>query len=169
MAGRLNDCFDPPKITPAAVPEWGVRYLQIEAGGPSYWKAPRLGSEPHPSRRDPNRRVMAAQSIQAETHIRDKSVPTQSAAGGIRNLILGLLPAKELQALLDRSEMVTIQSKQVIYTRDEPIRYIHFPENSVISLITELKDGDSVEAMTVGCDGFAGIPVFHVGTASRLK
>ena len=93
---------------------------------------------------------MAAQSIQAETHIRDKSVPTQSAAGGIRNLILGLLPAKELEALLDRSEMVTIQSKQVIYTRDEPIRYIHFPENSVISLITELKDGDSVEAMTVG-------------------
>ena len=65
--------------------------------------------------------------------------------------------------------MVTIQSKQVIYRRDEPIRHVYFPENCVISLVTELDDGDSVEAITVGCDGFAGIAVFHGVSSSRLK
>jgi CRP-like cAMP-binding protein len=112
---------------------------------------------------------MAAPSIQTQTHVRDKSVPTQSATNRIRNRILGLLPDKELEVLLQRSEMVTVQSKQVIYPRNEPIRYIHFPEDCVISLITELDNGDSVEAMTVGSDGFAGIAVFHGVTSSRLK
>ena len=112
---------------------------------------------------------MATASIHAETRVRDKSVPTESAPAHIRNRILSLLPAKELEAVLERSEMVTIQSKQVIYSRDEPIRYIHFPEDCVISLITELDNGDSVEAMTVGCDGFAGIAVFHGVASSRLK
>jgi hypothetical protein len=31
----------------------------------------------------------------------------------------------------------------------------------VISLVTVMEDGDQVEAMTVGNDGFAEIPVFH--------
>jgi CRP-like cAMP-binding protein len=148
----------------------GVRYLQIEAGGPRYWKlqSPR-STEPYRPVWDPFWLVMAAPSIQAETHVRDKSAPTQSATAGIRNLILTLLPPKELEAVLDRSEMVKIQSKEVVYRRNEPIRYIHFPEDCVVSLITELDNGDSVEAMTVGRDGFAGIAVFHGVTSSRLK
>lgn len=113
--------------------------------------------------------VMAAPSIQTDSHVRDKSVSTQSASSDVRNGILRLLPANELEAVLERSEMVAIQSKQVVYRRDEPIRHIHFPENCVISLITELDNGDSVEAMTVGCDGFAGIAVFHGVSSSRLK
>ena len=112
---------------------------------------------------------MAATSIQTESQVRSESVSTQSAAADSRNRILGLLPAEELEAVLERSEMVTIQSKQIIYRRDEPIRHVYFPENCVASLITELDDGDSVEAMTVGCDGFAGIAVFHGVSSSRLK
>ena len=38
----------------------------------------------------------------------------------------------------------------------------------VISLVTELDDGDAVEAMTVGNDGFAGIAIFHGLPSSRL-
>jgi len=144
--------------------------LQIQPADPGYWKLQRRrpGTLLVPFW-DPFWLVMAVQSIQAETHVRDKSVPTQSAPAGIRNRILGLLPPRELEAVLDRSEMVTIQSKEVIYRRDEPIRYIHFPEDCVISLITELEDGDSVEAMTIGADGFVGIAVFHQVPSSRLK
>src|SRR6266516_2999965 len=113
--------------------------------------------------------AMAAPSIQTSAHIPDKSAPTHRAAAPIRNRILSLLPGKELEAVLERCEMVTVESKQVVFRRDEPIRYIHFPEDCVISLITELEDGDSVEAMTIGTDGFVGIAVFHRVPSSRLK
>jgi CRP-like cAMP-binding protein len=38
----------------------------------------------------------------------------------------------------------------------------------VISLVTELDSGDSVEAMTVGNDGFVGVAIFHGLPSSRL-
>lgn len=89
--------------------------------------------------------------------------------GAIRNRILSLLPPAELDSVLERAETVTVQSKDVVFRRGEPIRYVHFPEDCVISLVTELENGDSVEAMTVGSDGFAGIAVFHGVLGSRLK
>jgi CRP-like cAMP-binding protein len=87
----------------------------------------------------------------------------------IRNRILNLLPPSEREAVLGRTEMVTIQSQEIIYGREQPIRFAHFPEDCVISLVTELEDGDQVEAMTVGNDGFTGIAVFHGLPSSRLK
>jgi hypothetical protein len=79
----------------------------------------------------------------------------------IRNKILKLLPPSELAAVVERSEMVTIQSKEMLFEPGERLRYVHFPEDCVISLVTVMEDGDQVEAMTVGNDGFAEIPVFH--------
>jgi len=71
--------------------------------------------------------------------------------------------------VLERSEAVTVESKEIVFRRQEPIRYAYFPENCVISLVTELDDGDSVEAMTVGNDGFVGMAVFHGVPSSQLK
>ena len=87
----------------------------------------------------------------------------------VRNQLLGLLPQSELDTILGRAQNVTIRSKEVIFRRGETIRHVYFPENSVISLVTELENGDAVEAMTIGSDGFAGVAVFHGVNASRLK
>ena len=107
-----------------------------------------------------------ATSIQSARHAH----PTAAipAAPGVRNSLLKLLSADDLEAVLAVAEMVTIEVKQGVFRRGEPIRYIHFPQDCVISLVTELEDGNSVEAMTVGCDGFAGLAVFHGVSASRL-
>ncbi|MGH9421575.1 MAG: Crp/Fnr family transcriptional regulator, partial [Thermoanaerobaculia bacterium] len=99
----------------------------------------------------------------------------------IRNKILRLLPPAEISAVVERSEMVTIKSKELLYEPGDRLEYVHFPEDCVISLVTVMEDGDQVEAMTVGNDGFAEIPVFHgvettpnrgcgqiSGTASRI-
>jgi CRP-like cAMP-binding protein len=91
------------------------------------------------------------------------------AKAAIRNSILRLLPPTELEAVLDRSEIVTVQTKEIVYEREQPIPFIYFPENGVISLVTVLQDGDQVEAMTVGNDGFTGIAVFHGLSSSMLK
>ncbi len=95
--------------------------------------------------------------------------PTHSNEATIRNKILSLLPPGELDTVLDRTEMVTVQAKEIVYEREEPITFAHFPEDCVISLVTELEDGDQVEAMTVGNDGFTGLAVFHGLSSSRLK
>jgi CRP-like cAMP-binding protein len=113
---------------------------------------------------------MSALSIQAASHIpQSGSGPSRGLAARPRNKILNLLPAKELEVLLERSELVTIKSEELVFRRKEPIRYAYFPENCVISLVTEMSDGDSVEAMTVGNDGFVGLAVFHEVTSSWLK
>ena len=86
----------------------------------------------------------------------------------IRNKILSLLPPSERETVLERTEVVSIQSKENVFEREQPIRFAHFPENCVISLVTELDDGDAVEAMTVGNDGFVGLAIFHGLPSSRL-
>jgi len=105
-------------------------------------------------------------SIQSPHHARDRSA--EGAPATIRNNLLKLLPANELEAVLAPAEQVTVESKQVIFRRQEPIAYVHFPHNCVISLVTNLEDGNSVEAMTIGADGFAGLAVFHGVESSRL-
>jgi len=112
---------------------------------------------------------MSAASLQSAGPISRAGSGPRPNVARTRNKILNLLPAKELEAVLDRSELVKIESEQVVFLRNEPMRHAYFPDNCVISLVTEMADGDSVEAMTVGNDGFVGLAVFHGVTSSWLK
>ncbi|MFL5483476.1 MAG: Crp/Fnr family transcriptional regulator [Gemmatimonadaceae bacterium] len=107
-----------------------------------------------------------ATSILTTRHVRDRAATVPAAA--VRNHLLALLPERELEIVLSAAESVDIAAKQLICRRGEDMRFVHFPHDCVISLVTELQDGSSVEAMTVGCDGFAGMAVFHGVSASRL-
>lgn len=113
---------------------------------------------------------MALTSIHAASHGPPAgSAPTLAAAAPTRNKILNLLSPKELGAVLDRSEMVTIESQEIVFRRREPIPFAYFPDNCVISVVTEMEDGDAVEAMTIGNDGFGPLAVFHEVPSSWLK
>ena len=97
------------------------------------------------------------------------SAPTDTAEPQLRNRILRLLPTCDLEAVLARSQVVEIKSKELIFERNKPIPYVYYPENCVISLVTLMEDGSGVEAMTIGNDGFAGIGVFNrVGSSNAL-
>ena len=65
--------------------------------------------------------------------------------------------------------MVTVRSKEIVFNRGEPIRFAYFPEDCVISLVTVLEDGNQVEAMTVGNDGYAALAPFHGVPSSMLQ
>lgn len=86
----------------------------------------------------------------------DQLEPTET-----RNRLLQLLPEEELARVFDRGELVTVRSKDLIWESDGPITHVYFPEDAIISLVTQMKDGSGVEAMTIGNDGFAGLAVFH--------
>ncbi len=125
----------------------------------------------HHARRGGFRLFMAVPvpSIQAGQIHLEGSSPRRASTARTRNKILNLLDPKELQAVLERCEMVTIESEEIVFRRNEPIPFAYFPDNCVISLVTEMEDGNAVEAMTVGNDGFVGLAVFHGIPTSRLK
>ena len=113
---------------------------------------------------------MAATSISQTADPRLATATPDGNRGGIsRNKLLNMLPADEFRTVMEASELVTVKTKQVVFEADEPIPYVYFPEDGVISLVVEMEDGSGVEAMTVGCDGFTALSVFHRAESMRCK
>ncbi|GAB1544627.1 Crp/Fnr family transcriptional regulator [Scytonema sp. NUACC21] len=77
-----------------------------------------------------------------------------------KNRLLAALPPEEHQRLLPHLQFITLEYKQVLYQPNEPIEYVYFPNNGVISLLTIMENGEAVEVGTVGNEGFVGLPLF---------
>ena len=76
------------------------------------------------------------------------------------NRLLSLLPAEEFGRLRDRAEVVSLRHGDHIIVPDEPIRDVHFPLTCLLSMVTTMEDGATVESGTVGREGMSGTPVF---------
>jgi len=78
----------------------------------------------------------------------------------IRNRILAALPFEEQQRILPKLEQVSLKIGQILYEPNEPIRYAYFPETAVVSILSTLENGATVEVGIVGNEGIVGIPIF---------
>ena len=78
----------------------------------------------------------------------------------IQNRLLAALPKSEYSRLLPHLETVSLEFKQVFYEPNQPIEYVYFPNNGVVSLVNIMEDGATVEVATVGNEGMIGLPVF---------
>jgi CRP-like cAMP-binding protein len=92
-----------------------------------------------------------------------------SALRGVQNKIVAMLPSNELAAFEERAERVSSPLREVLFEVNEPFDRVLFPLTGMGSLVTVLKDGTSLEAMTVGHEGFMGLPLFHGITTARCK
>jgi CRP-like cAMP-binding protein len=81
------------------------------------------------------------------------------AQSEIGNQFLALLPEAEYKELLPDLEFVRMQVGDPIQDPGEIIKYVYFPINCVISQVTVLKDGFSVEAGVIGREGCSGIEI----------
>jgi|SRR5262245_29058294 len=79
---------------------------------------------------------------------------------GYRNRILNLLSSLELERLGQDLEPVPLTFKEPFHEQGKPIKHLYFPNTGVISLVTDLADGQSVESGTIGREGVAGIGAF---------
>ena len=100
---------------------------------------------------------------------RNGSYDTGSDLAASQNLLLAKLPPEELTALMDQAEMVTYALRNVLFEKGAQLTHVYFPITAMISLLTVLADDTFIEAMTVGYEGMAGLPVFHRVTTERLK
>ncbi len=78
-----------------------------------------------------------------------------------QNELLIDLPREESRVMEAILEPVTIRSKELMTEAGGIINEVHFPQTGVISLVTVLADGGGIEALTVGKDGVAGLPIIH--------
>jgi hypothetical protein len=76
-----------------------------------------------------------------------------------QNGILAYLPPKERTILEEHFEMVSLQTKEELNAVNSPIRYLHFPVNSGISLMDLQPAGGTVEVAVVGMEGCTGFTV----------
>jgi CRP-like cAMP-binding protein len=75
------------------------------------------------------------------------------------NRLLALLPAAELETLRSQAEVVSLRHGQHAIVPDEPIKDVYFPLTCLLSMVTTMEDGATVESGSIGREGMSGIPV----------
>ena len=88
------------------------------------------------------------------------SVLTPPAA----NHLLDALPDVERKALMEHLRPAHLTVKTVLFDPGQPIPFVHFPIDGVISLVTPLADGNIVEVATIGNEGIVGVPLVPGGS-----
>ena len=77
----------------------------------------------------------------------------------MENRILAALPADDFGRLRPHMERVRLSRGQSVIVPEKPIRDFYFPLNCLLSLVTTMVDGASVESGTIGREGVSGVPV----------
>lgn len=84
---------------------------------------------------------------------------TANTSDLIPNRILAALPSAEYQHLLPHLKHIDLPQGEILYNPGDRIEYVYFPNSGIISLVTLLKDGASVEVGVVGREGMCGISI----------
>jgi len=75
----------------------------------------------------------------------------------IANSLLASLPAKDYQQLLPFLEPVTLTFGVTIYEPEAIIRYVYFPNDSLVSLLTLVEGHLALEVGLIGREGMLGV------------
>jgi CRP-like cAMP-binding protein len=82
---------------------------------------------------------------------------SETARQQSKNHIFAALPAEDFQRLSPHMEPVELHLGQILYEAGGKIDYVYFPLNSMVSLVSQLSDGSSVEIGVAGYEGMVGI------------
>src|SRR4029434_2057989 len=77
-------------------------------------------------------------------------------------LLRALTPATVQQVLLTLQPLA-LRNKDTLIGRDEPITAVYFPLDAVVSIVSTLADGSTLEVATIGNEGVVGLPCFLQG------
>lgn len=75
------------------------------------------------------------------------------------NRVLAAMPREEYQRLLSGLEPISLAFGDVLYEPGDSIRYVYFPSDCLISLLTQVEDHMALEVGLVGSEGMVGIPL----------
>ena len=73
------------------------------------------------------------------------------------NKLLRLLTRRAYLRIAPKLKLTKLRARQVLYTPNEAIHEVYFPENTVICQMTVMANGDTLETGTVGLEGASWI------------
>src|SRR6476619_4824107 len=76
------------------------------------------------------------------------------------NRLLAALPTNEYNRLLPKLKSVNLVLGEGLYESGDAIKYVYFPNDSIISLISEVSKTSLLEVGMVANEGMAGLAVF---------
>ncbi len=83
---------------------------------------------------------------------------TNTAGKPVSNKILLALPDDEYRIIRPHLQFLNMPHHLSLHEPHRTLKFAHFPNKGLISLVIELKDGKSVEAGLLGNEGAAGLP-----------
>ncbi len=87
----------------------------------------------------------------------------------IRNRLLRLAPAAELEALQALFERGPLALDEIVVAANRPVEHVHFVESGTVSMITVMDDWTQIEVGLVGPEGFVGLPALLGSPTSPLE
>jgi CRP-like cAMP-binding protein len=75
------------------------------------------------------------------------------------NLILAFLPPNEMNRLSSKLQPVELAQGQILYDARMPVDHVYFMDQGMISVVSVMRNGDTIEVGTVGIEGMAGMSV----------
>jgi CRP-like cAMP-binding protein len=87
-------------------------------------------------------------------------LPKGEVVNASANRLLAALPGASRERLIAKTQRVSLSVKDILYHPGGPITSVYFPLTCVISMMTEMKNGATIEIATVGNEGVHGIPAF---------
>ncbi|MBL3556242.1 MULTISPECIES: Crp/Fnr family transcriptional regulator [Marinobacter] len=86
-----------------------------------------------------------------------------------QNHLLAALPDSAKVRIFPKLKLVEMNLGDVIYESGQPIDFVYFPTNCIISLLYVMINGSSAEISVVGNEGMAGIAVFMGGDSTPSR
>ena len=94
---------------------------------------------------------------------------TSPAGKPVRNKLLLAIPDEEFRKIRSRLQFVDLPHHFILHQPHQAVRFAHFPNAGLISLVVELKDGRTVEAGLLGNEGASGMPAVLGLSRSPLR
>jgi len=76
----------------------------------------------------------------------------------IRNRLLSVLPAEEIDVLKPNLERLSLAPGDILYQAGDAIRHVYFPNTGMVSLLAVTEQGQTVEVGYTGVEGMVGLP-----------
>lgn len=77
----------------------------------------------------------------------------------IGNRILASLPHHEYSRIQPHIENVYLEKGKLVYMTGDQIKYLYFPKNGLLSVLSATETGSTAEIAMVGSEGAVGLPV----------
>jgi CRP-like cAMP-binding protein len=74
--------------------------------------------------------------------------------------LLAALPKGSRERLFAKTQQVSLSVNDILYQTGDAITAVYFPLTCVISMMTEMRNGETIEIATVGNEGVIGIPAY---------